>query len=112
LGACAEHSGSPLLAADFYSRSIESAPGYAKPRTNLAFIRLREGRMDAAQSLLDGSLRLYDGDPETWLGLALCSALAGDQQASTTSLSKAEALGGVDEYGRKFRQMLDELTPR
>ena len=70
---------------------------------------LRAKQFDQARNLFVESLKLYDGDPETWLGLALCSALTGDNQASTKFLQKAESLGGATEYSSKFRKILLEM---
>lgn len=109
LGAYAEHKGLTSQAKDFYLKSIESAPGYAKPKTNLGFILLRESRTNEAKRLFTESRRLHEGDPETWLGLALCSALEGDVRAAAASLEMAESLGGSAEYADRFRKMLDEL---
>lgn len=109
LGAYAEIKGHPEQARELYARAIGSAPGYSKPRTNLGFSMLREKKLDQARTLLMDSLKLYDGDPETWLGLAVCCELTGDSQASAKFLQKAESLGGEAEYRVKFGKMLREI---
>ena len=110
LGAYAEISGDPAQAAELYRKSIASAREYAKPKTNLGLLLLRDNQKDQARLLFNESLWLDADDPESHLGLALCSSLEGNSQASAECLRKAESLGGAAEYSGKFKRMLLDIS--
>ena len=70
---------------------------------------LRDNQKEQAKLLFNESLWLDADDPESYLGLALCSSLEGNSQASTEALMKAQSLGGATEYSDKFKRILLDI---
>jgi len=102
LGVCAEKTGDDDAAMRFYIEATSNpAPGYAKPFVNLANILMRRNRTEEGGKLLEIALSIDSNDPETWLGLAVMSKLAGDEASAETRISTAVRLGGA-EYMKYF----------
>ncbi len=75
-----------------YSRMVETSPGAAMPRINLAFTQLARGEVDPANQHLREAVRLAPGSPRANAGLGLTETILGDRDAGLRHALEARAL--------------------
>ncbi|HEX3101652.1 MAG TPA: hypothetical protein VHQ01_07670, partial [Pyrinomonadaceae bacterium] len=95
------------LAIEFYARSIQSNPIYAKAYERRAEAQLALRRLDLALTDIARSLELDDSVAETWLTKGRILQKKGDTAGAKEAVQKAI---GLDPKNEAAKQMLEEIS--
>jgi 4-amino-4-deoxy-L-arabinose transferase-like glycosyltransferase len=99
-------------AADLYRRTLQVAPGYARPAAWLADLAMQQGwPLEEPRRLLETALKGQYRSAQGWIALTQLDLRRGDKQAVAADLEKlAPVWAGLASWGKGYDQMQQSLS--